>query len=58
MNPLQDQNGQFSETAGLSQTQEPTEEENVSNNEDQPYPYSLRPLPDRWNYNSAESAND
>jgi hypothetical protein len=56
--PLQIPNGQISESAGLSQLPEPMEGENVSNNRDQPYPYSLRPLPGRWNYNSAESANE
>jgi len=44
------------ETTDTSQTQEPMEGQN--NNQDQPYPYSLRPLPGRWNYNSADSAND
>jgi hypothetical protein len=58
MYPLQNPNGQISETAGVSQLQEPMEGEDVGNNQNQPYPYSLRPLPGQWNYNSAESAND
>ena len=46
------------ETTDTSQTQEPMEGENINDNQGQPYPYSLRPLPGRWNYNSAESANN
>jgi hypothetical protein len=57
-NPLQNPNGQNSETTGLSQLQEPMEDEDVGNDQTPPYPYSLRPLPSRWNYKSAESAND
>jgi hypothetical protein len=56
--PLQNSNEQNSETTGLSQVQEPVEREDASDSQTPPYPYPRRPLPGRWNYNSAESAND
>ena len=54
--PLQGPKGQFSETAGLSQTQDSVE--GGGSNQDQPYPYFLRLLPGRRNYRPVESAND
>ena len=54
----EDSSVEIIETTDTSQTQEPMEGENINNNQGQPYPYSLRPLLGRWNYNPAESAND
>jgi hypothetical protein len=51
-------NEQNLDTNGTNQTLEPVEAENVDDTQDQPYPYSLRPLPGRQNYSLAEFSNN
>jgi hypothetical protein len=46
------------EANGTSQTLESLEAENVDDNQDQPYPYSLRPLPGLRNYNPVDFSNN